>query len=320
MLQPLTKHTDPNLLVGLQTSDDAAVYLVAPGVAIVQTVDFFTPIVDDPWTYGAIAAANSMSDIFAMGGDVLFALNIAAVPDTLPPSVITAIFQGASDKVQETGTVIAGGHTVADPEPKFGLCVTGRIDPERILSKGGLRVGDRLYLTKPIGTGVIATAAKRGMCDAAHLEVAVETMLRLNLQASAAARSIPSISACTDITGFGLIGHASEMAHRSGVRVRIVASEVPPLPGAREYADQGAIAGGLHRNRAYYTSHAPVDLSADVDPTIVQLLFDPQTSGGLLIGVSPTDAAALESAFADHGVMATEIGEVVAGSGIDVVP
>ena len=320
MLQPLTIHTDPNLLVGLQTSDDAAVYLVAPGVAIVQTVDFFTPIVDDPWTYGAIAAANAMSDIFAMGGDVLFALNIAAVPDTLPPEVITAIFQGASDKVQETGTVIAGGHTVTDAEPKFGLCVTGRIDPDRILSKGGLCVGDRLYLTKPIGTGVIATAAKRGMCAADHLQVAVETMLRLNQRASIAARSIPSIRACTDITGFGLLGHASEMAQRSGVRVRIAASNVPQLPGAREYAEQGAIAGGLTRNRAYFTSHAPVELSAAVDPTIVQLLFDPQTSGGLLIGVSPADAAALESAFADHGVFAAAIGEVVAGSGIDVVP
>jgi len=320
VLQPLTIHTDPNLLVGLQTSDDAAVYLVAPGVAIVQTVDFFTPIVDDPWTYGAIAAANAMSDIFAMGGDVLFALNIAAVPDTLPPAVITAIFQGASDKVQETGTVIAGGHTVTDAEPKFGLCVTGRIDPDRILSKGGLRVGDRLYLTKPIGTGVIATAAKRGMCAADHLQVAVDTMLRLNRRASTAARSIPSIRACTDITGFGLLGHASEMAQRSGVRVRIAASNVPLLPGAREYAEQGAIAGGLIRNRAYFTSHAPVELSAAVDPTIVQLLFDPQTSGGLLIGVSPADAAALESAFADHGVLAAAIGEVIAGSGIDVVP
>jgi len=320
VLGALPKQSDPRVLVGFDTSDDAGVFQLTPECALVQTVDFFTPIVDDPYLFGAIAAANSLSDVYAMGGKPVTALSILAWPREGDLEDLGQILLGGLDKMKEAGCLILGGHSVADAEPKFGYAVTGRIDPDRILSKGGLRVGDRLYLTKPIGTGVIATAAKRGMCAADHLQVAVDTMLRLNQRASTAARSIPSIRACTDITGFGLLGHASEMAQRSGVRVRIAASNVPLLPGAREYAEQGAIAGGLIRNRAYFTSHAPVELSAAVDPTIVQLLFDPQTSGGLLIGVSPADAAALESAFADHGVLAAAIGEVIAGSGIDVVP
>ncbi len=201
--------------MGLGRSDDAAVYRVTDDVAIVETVDFFPPIVDDPYLFGAIAAANSMSDVYAMGGQVLFALNVAGFPRELPKDIIAAVFRGGADKVREAGGVIAGGHTVVDAEPKYGLCVTGRVDPRRILIKGGLRAGQRVFLSKPLGTGVIATAAKNDKCEPAMLEGAVQSMLRLNRVAARVAQEAGA-SGATDITGFGLLGHASEMVAASG--------------------------------------------------------------------------------------------------------
>jgi selenide, water dikinase len=321
VLRPLAAHTHPNLVVGLQTSDDAAVYALAPGLAIVQTVDFFTPIVDDPWTYGAIAAANSMSDVYAMGGEVLLALNVAGFPETLPADVVTEIFRGAADKVAEAGAVIGGGHTVTDAEPKFGLSVTGRIDPERVLTKAAARPGDRLLLTKPIGTGVISTALKQERCDPAHLDASVASMLTLNRAAAEAIRAVPGVRACTDVTGFGLLGHAAEMAERSGARLQIVASAVPLLPGALAYARAGAVPGGLHRNRRYFEGHAGgIAIDPAVEPALATVLFDPQTSGGLLVAVPEADLPALRATLSARGVPASEIGAVEPGQGIVVVP
>lgn len=320
VLRPLATHIHPNLLVGLQTSDDAAVYLVAPGVGIVQTLDFFTPIVDDPWTYGAIAAANSMSDVYAMGGSVLMALNIAGFPEDLPPAIVTEIFRGASDKVTEAGAVIGGGHTVTDPEPKFGLSVMGRIDPDRILTKAGLLPGDVLYLTKALGTGVIATAVKQGIADPSHARAAESSMLQLNRDASDAAIAVPTIRSCTDITGFGFLGHAWEMADRSGVRLQVNASALPLLAGSSDYAKRGAIAGGLLRNQAYFETRGPITFSPEVDPVIRQLMFDPQTSGGLLIGVHEDSTPRLEAELASRGIPVHAVGHVDHGTGIHVGP
>src|SRR5437773_3453532 len=245
------------LLVGLEVADDAAVYLVAPEVAIVETLDFFPPIVDEAYASGAIGAANAMSDVYAMGGEVLFALNIAAWPEDAPLSQLERIFQGAIDKVAEAGGVVAGGHTVIDREPKYGLAVTGLVHPERILLKSRLRAGDALWLTKPIGTGVLTTAHKNGALDAADLASAIASMVSLNRGAARAAVDA-ELHAATDVTGFGLAGHAHEMAERSSVGMRLRASIVPLLPGARRYAETGISFGGLERNRAYYEDGSKV--------------------------------------------------------------
>jgi selenide,water dikinase len=321
VLRPLTSHDHPDLLVGLQTSDDAAVFRLAPDLAIVQTVDFFPPVVDDPFTYGAISAANSMSDVFAMGGDVLFALNVVGFPDNLSPHILTAIFEGGASKVAEAGGVIAGGHTVTDDEPKYGLAVTGRIHPDRILRTAGARPGDRLYLTKPLGTGVITTAGKNAACEPSDLESAVAFMLQLNLAASRLVRDSVA-SACTDVTGFGLLGHAMEVAEKSGAGLLIRAGDVPVLPGALRYAAEGHQPGGLGRNRAYFTTHPAggVRMAPRISPELEALLFGPETSGGLLFAL-PSDAArAMESAFTASGLPLWSIGDVRDGSGIEVAP
>ncbi|HWP76244.1 MAG TPA: selenide, water dikinase SelD, partial [Methylomirabilota bacterium] len=236
MLGDLRHEEHADLLVGLGRSDDAAVYRVTDDVAIVETVDFFPPIVDDPYLYGAIAAANSMSDVYAMGGQVLFALNVAGFPRDLPKAIIAAVFRGGADKVREAGGVIAGGHTVVDAEPKYGLCVTGRVDPRRILLKGGLRPGQQVFLSKPLGTGVIATAAKNDKCEAAVLDGAVQSMLRLNRAAAEVAQEAGAGGA-TDITGFGLLGHASEMVEASGAGLTLRSRDLPLLPGALALAE-----------------------------------------------------------------------------------
>lgn len=321
VLRPLALATHPDLIVGLQTSDDAAVYRLAPDLALVQTVDFFTPIVDDPWTYGAIAAANSMSDVYAMGGTVLLALNVAGFPDDLPPHVITAIFEGAAAKVAEAGAIIAGGHTVTDAEPKFGLVVTGTIHPDQIWTKAGARVGDLLFLTKAIGTGIVATALKREQADEDDVAAAVASMLALNRGASDVAKATGGIHAATDVTGFGLLGHASEMADKSAVNLRIMADAVPLLPGVVEYAKKGLVAGGLGRNRDYFEAHAGgIRFDPAIEPLSQTILFDPQTSGGLLLAADPTAAPALRSGFDGAGLPLWQIGSVVPGDGIDVVP
>lgn len=321
VLRPLTLATHPDLIVGLQTSDDAAVYRIAPDLAVVQTVDFFTPIVDDPWAYGAIAAANSMSDVYAMGGNVLFALNVAGFPEELPASMITTIFEGAAAKVAEAGAVIAGGHTVTDAEPKFGLVVTGAVHPDRVWTKAGARPGDVLFLTKPIGTGIVATALKRDKAQPEDVAAATDSMLTLNRAAAETARAAGGVHAATDITGFGLLGHAAEMADKREVGLRISADAVPLLPGTENYAAAGHIAGGLGRNRAYFETHrGGIRFAPDVDPTLQTVLFDPQTSGGLLFAVDPALADPFRAAFGVAGVPLWQIGEVVVGAGIDVAP
>jgi selenide, water dikinase len=305
------------LLVGLEMADDAAVYLVAPDVAIVETLDFFPPIVDDAYASGAIGAANAMSDVYAMGGEVLFALNIAAWPEDAPLSQLQRIFQGAIDKVAEAGGVVAGGHTVIDREPKYGLAVTGRAHPDRLLLKARLRAGDALWLTKPIGTGVLTTAHKNGALDAADLASAIASMVALN-RAAARAAVDAELHAATDVTGFGLAGHAYEMAEQSSVGVRIRAGAVPLLPAARDHAATGISFGGLERNRVYFEDDTRVKFEG-LDEPIRTLLLDPQTSGGLLVGVPRAHADAWQRALKTHDVRATEIGEVIAGSGVTVV-
>ncbi len=304
--------THPDLLVGLGAADDAAVYRVAPDVAIVQTLDFFPPVVDDPWTWGAIAAVNSMSDVYAMGGDVLFALVIAGFPRELPKAIIVEVFRGGSEKVVEAGGVIAGGHTVVDAEPKYGLCVTGRVRPDRILIKGGLRPGDRLFLSKPLGTGVITTAAKNGVAPAEVLAGAVTSMLRLNRVAAAAARDAGATGA-TDITGFGLLGHAGEMVQASAAGMTISASRLPLLPGARELAAAGQWSGGMKRNRrhveAVFGGHLKIDPA--VSEVLASLLFESETSGGLLFSVTPGQTRGVLDALRRHGEECWDIGEVV---------
>ena len=305
------------LVVGLEVADDAAVYTVAPDVAIVETVDFFPPIVDDAYASGQIGAANSMSDVYAMGGEVLFALNIAAWPEDVPVEQLEELFEGAVDKVREAGGVVAGGHTVIDREPKFGLAVTGRVDPRRVLRKDALRVGDVLWLTKPIGTGVLTTAHKRGQLSPEDLASTIASMVTLN-RAAARAAVDAGVHAATDITGFGLAGHLHEMAAAAGVEVRIRMSAVPLLPGARAHALGGSF-GGLERNQAHFLSDGRVRLDV-ADEELRVLALDPQTSGGLVVGVPAQHEADWQRAMSTHAVTATRIGEVVGGSGVSVTP
>jgi selenide,water dikinase len=285
----------PDLLQGLAAPDDAAVYRLDAERAVVLTADFFPPVVDDPYHYGAIAAANSLSDLYAMGADPLFALNLVGFPDDLDPALLAEILRGGADIVREAGAVIAGGHTTVDKEPKYGLAVAGLVHPERVLTKGGVRAGDALLLTKPLGTGVITTAHKRGKAAPEDLDAAVGSMMRLSRLAARIFRAHgASVHALTDVTGFSLIGHAHEMAHASGVTLELRASDLPLLPGAERYAVEGHLAGGLRRNEAYYgtwTTFGP-----DASATTKLLAFDPQTSGGLLAAV---DATAVERILAD---------------------
>jgi len=312
------QRTPSELLVGLDVSDDAAVYLVAPDTAIVESLDFFPPIVDDAYASGAIGAANAMSDVYAMGGEVLFGLNIAAWPEDAPLTQLERMFQGAIDKIAEADAVVAGGHTVIDREPKYGMAVTGRVRPEQMLLKANLRVGDALWLTKPIGTGVLTTVHKGGALDAADLASAIASMVALNRAAARAALDA-ELHAATDVTGFGLVGHAHEMAERSGVAVRIHASAVPLLPAAREHAERGVSFGGLERNAAFFDDGSRVRFEG-VDQTTRSLMLDPQTSGGLLVGVPRAHGEAWQRACGTHAVTATQIGEVIDGSGVLVAP
>lgn len=303
----------------MQTSDDAAVYRASDDLAIVQTVDFFPPVVDDAYLYGAIAAANSMSDIFAMGGEVMFALNIAGFPDSLPLEILSRIFEGGADKAGEAGIVIAGGHTVTDNEPKYGLIVTGRINPERIMTKGGAKAGDLLFLTKPLGTGVITTAIKQDAAESDDADAAIQSMAKLNQQASRILIEI-NVTGCTDITGFGLLGHATEMAIASEVGLVIEAGQLPLLPGAERYASEGRLPGGLHRNREFYEHYPDVGVTVEgaVSQSITDLLYDPETSGGLLFAISEERAGAIQSAFDDAEHPVWQIGRVTSGRGITI--
>jgi selenide,water dikinase len=305
----------PQLLVGLDGPDDAAVYQLNDEQAIVSTVDFFPPIVDDPYTFGSIAAANALSDVYAMGGEVLFALNLAAFPDDLDRAILSEILRGGAEKVREAGAIITGGHTVSDAEPKYGLAVTGIVHPAHILTKGGAQPGDLLVLTKPLGVGLITTALKRQAAHPAHVEAAVRSMSALNRHASHLAQRFQA-HACTDITGFGILGHGLEMASASNVMFRLRCDAIPLLPGAVEYAEREIFPGGLDRNRDFVLPQ--VRFADRIAAAQRAILFDPETSGGLLIALEPAQAQSyVEQAKAD-GIDARIIGEVSAGSGISV--
>ncbi|MDP6605546.1 MAG: selenide, water dikinase SelD [Dehalococcoidia bacterium] len=302
----------PELLVGLERSDDAAVYRVSDELALIQTLDFFPPVVDDPYLYGQIAAANAMSDVYAMGGEVKLALNIAAFPEDLDPELLAEILRGGADKVHEAGGVIAGGHTLFDEEPKYGLSVMGFVHPAAIIRKGGAQPGDALLLTKPLGTGILMTAAMQQLEGAgAALDAAVESMRRLNRHGAHLARAAEA-RAMTDITGFGLLGHAAEMAAQSDATLVVDAAALPELPQARHFAGAGALTGGGGRNVEQLAGR--VQLPDGVDDETHALLFDPQTSGGLLISVPAHGADSLCAAIAEKEGGCWRIGEVEAGS------
>jgi selenide,water dikinase len=303
-LEGLPRQSDPRLLVGHETMDDAGIFLLSDDLALVQTVDFFAPIVDDPYLFGQVAAANALSDVYAMGGQPLTALNIVGFPSgQLPLDVLREILRGGQDKVHEAGALVVGGHTIIDEELKYGLAVTGRADPRRLLTNAGARVGDRVLLTKPIGTALLATAAKRGDLPDAELRVAIDSMRALNASASRAALDVGARCA-TDITGFGLLGHASHIARASGVTIRIQVGRVPLLPGARAVAERGIRTGGADRNRAYLEPIVDWGTATETDRV---LMIDPQTSGGLLVCLNQ-DAVSRYLSLVPH---ATEIGEVL---------
>jgi selenide,water dikinase len=299
-----------NLLVGLDPADDAAVYKLDDERALVFTIDFFPPIVDDPDDFGAIAATNALNDVFAMGGTPLLALSVAAMPEELPTETVRAIFDGAERQVRAAGAILAGGHTIRDDEPKYGLAVVGTVPLAGIWPKSGAQPGDALYLTKPLGTALVLGGAKRGVADASD---AVRWMRTLNRDAADALRTFEP-SAVTDVTGFGLLGHAHEMATRSGVRVTIEASRLPALPGALEAARVGVSTAGTRNNKEYATVE-----HGDVEPELLELAYDPQTAGGLLGALPKDKGPALEATFARAGLFLARVGVVEAGSGLALV-
>ncbi len=299
-----------NLIAGLDPPDDAAAYRVSDDLAIIGTLDFFPPLVDDPRTFGEIAAANALSDVFAMGGRVLFALSIAAFPEELPRDVLAAIFEGASSKVREAGGTLAGGHTIRDPEPKYGLAVIGAAHPDKLLRKGGANPGDALILTKRLGTGVLVSGSRQGRTSEAHLATAVEQMRTLNRAASEVLVA-HGIRAATDVTGFGLLGHGLEMARASGTRFVFEAAALPALPGALELAAAGVETGGAAHNRRFVLPAFAV--GADIPPELVTLAHDPQTSGGLLAAIPAAEVDEVTAAVNAAGVQAWHVGSVQAG-------
>ena len=320
MLRPLqgifNANDYPSLLVGLGEPDDAAVWKLDDERALVVTTDFFTPVVDDAYDFGAIAAANALSDIYAMGGTPFLALNIAAMPPDLPIEVTSNILRGGAEIAREAGVVIAGGHTVQDQEPKYGLVVLGMVNPKHMLTKSGLQVGQALVLTKPLGFGVTTTALKREQAKPEDVAEAVGWMKRLNKAAGELAQEY-GLHSGTDVTGFSLLGHASEMAEASGVGLRFSFSKVPFISGARRYAEQFIFPGGTYDNRVYFGSNVHFDPSLD-EPSQL-LLFDAQTSGGLLLAVPGEKLEAFLASAAQRGQPAWVIGEVVSGKGIEVV-
>ena len=306
VLRPLTLHTaPPALLVGLHAADDAAVYKVNEQQAIISTADFFPPVVDDPYAFGAIAAANAMSDVYAMGGKVLMAINLVAWPADLDPGILSEMLRGGADIVARSGAVIAGGHTVTDQEPKYGLAVTGMVHPEHILTKGGAQPGDYLVLSKPLGTGLITTAHRNDAVEKSDLETALQSMMRLNDKASQALQH-PGVHAVTDITGFGLLGHAWEMATQSRAGMRFYFDALPQLPNARRYAEEGHMTGGARRNEKFFMPH--ITFQRELDRFEREILWDPQTSGGLFAAIDPALWPALAALAPD--VTFWHIGEV----------
>lgn len=311
LLEGLPVHRDENLLVGFDRSDDASVYKISPEMALVQTVDFFPPIADEPYIYGAIAAANALSDVYAMGGEPKLALNVMAVPEDMPQETVHEILRGGYEKVYEAGAMITGGHSILDPEPKYGLAVTGFVHPDKVLTNSGALPGDVLLLTKPIGIGVLVAAMKGGLLEDAVRDRAYSTMMTLNK----AARNCMvkyRVHACTDVTGFGVLGHLLEMAQGSGVEIHLSLSGIRFIPEAVEFARMGLLPEGMYRNRAF------AEGSVDLGETLLEyqdLLFDPQTSGGLCISVDAEDADALLGELQNAVPAAQRIGSVCAYQG-----
>jgi len=313
VLRTLAPIQHPDLLVGTETGDDAAVWRLDADRALVATTDFFTPLVDDARTWGRIAAANAVSDVYAMGGRPLFALNLVAWPSTeLPASLLAEVLAGGAEIGAETGFVVVGGHSVDDPEPKYGLAVVGEVHPDRLLTNRGLRQGDALVLTKPLGTGIVTTAIKAGRASEEVAAAAIASMTATNAAAATAALAAGATGA-TDVTGFGLLGHLTKMAQASGVDATVVVASVPLLPGARELAEAGVVPGGTRRNRDW--TAGDVDLGGGVSELDALLMADAQTSGGLLFGAAPKRAAQAVADLADAGVSAAVVGEVAAGTG-----
>ena len=306
----------PDLLVGMGEADDAAVWRIDEQRALVVSTDFFTPVVDDPYDYGAISAANSLSDIYAMGASPFLALNVAALPPNLPVEIGAEILRGGAEKTREAGVVLAGGHTIQDKEPKYGLIVLGFVDPARMLTKGGAHPGEALVLSKPIGFGTITTALKNGVADPADVAEAVEWMKRLNRTASELASEFGSRGG-TDITGFSLLGHSYEMASTSRVGFRFIHDKIPILNSARRYAAEWAFPGGSYDNRTFYRDN--IDFDQRIDEASQMLLFDAQTSGGLLLSIPAENVGSMLERAAQLGQDLWVIGEVVEGEGIEVV-
>jgi selenide,water dikinase len=309
-LQALPIQSHPDLLVGMETADDAGVYRLTPEIALIQTVDFFTPVVNDPYTFGQIAAANALSDVYAMGGRPLTALNLVCYPSqTLPKEVLQAILAGGLDKIHEAGALLVGGHSVDDIELKYGLAVTGVVHPEKVLTNRGAKVGDRLILTKPLGTGVIATAMKGRLASQEAEAEAIRIMTALNRLPEACLKD-QAVHAITDITGFGLLGHGLEMAVASQVEFTLAAHQVPVLAAARDYAALGLLPAGSFANRRFCEQHLTV--AAGLDPLLVDLFSDAQTNGGLLLAVAPDQAESFLDCLQGHGILASFIGAVTA--------
>jgi selenide, water dikinase len=309
VLGKLARQHDPNVLVGFETADDAGVYQLTPELALVQTVDFFTPIVDDPYIFGQIAATNALSDVYAMGGRPISALALVCFPDDGELKTLEEMLAGGLSKMAEANCTVIGGHSIRDDELKLGYAVTGTIHPQRVLTNGGAKAGDHLILTKAIGTGVISTAIKRGKADFGWVRDAVRSMTTLNREAAEVISHGFEVHGLTDVTGFGLLGHAREMANASGVSLRIHASQVPRLEGALECVRAGLVPGGLKANRNF--AEGCVEFADDVPEDIRTLLYDPQTAGGLLIAVAASDAERLLSELRSSGTNAAEVGEVM---------
>ncbi len=302
-------HNDPNLLIGMENLDDAGVYKVGEGTALVQTLDFITPLVDDPYTFGQIAATNALSDIYAMGGRPITAMNVVCYPRGGDMEILGEILRGGLDKIRESGASLVGGHSVCDPEIKYGVSVTGLVDPAGIWTNSGARRGDKLVFTKRLGTGIIGTAIKQQAAPQAFIDAALKSMTTLNAEAKQQAESL-DIHAATDITGFSLMGHLYQLARASNVVVALNSAAIPILPGALELAEQGLTPGGTERNRAYAAPHA--HLAPSISQPLTDILYDPQTSGGLLFALSSEDADTLVRIRQEKNQPVAIIGEVTA--------
>lgn len=303
-LENIPQISHPNLIVGYEHSDDAAVYQLDDKKAIIQTLDFFTPVVDDPYTFGKIAATNALSDVYAMGGEPILAMNIVCFPNCLDMKILGEILRGGQEKVAESGAVLVGGHSVEDTEPKYGLSITGIVSPDRVLTNSGSKIGDVLVLTKPLGTGILNTAFKGGIISDHHYNSSIVVMEHLNKYAASVFDRF-TINAVTDITGFGLIGHLIEMAKGSQKTFQIDSSKIPVIDGVLEYAEMGIIPAGMYRNKEFFDSD--IRITNTIDNSLIDVLYDPQTSGGLLISIPERESSTLIDQLKKVGCLSYEI-------------